>query len=320
MGQYIVPYLSDMGYFVTAVSLDDEKPYSSQVECIKGNVKEMDFLKSLLDRKYDGVVDFMNYYEDFTPYCELFLKSTDHYIFLSSCRIYANEEWPIKETSPRLLEVSTDKELLASNDYCIYKAKQEDILRNSGKTNWTIVRPATTFAKMRYQLVTLEATNVVGRAKRGKKVVVPIEAKDKPATLSWAGDVSMMIAKLLFNDRAYGDTFNVCSAESKTWGEIAQYYNKIAGLQAVWVDKEDYLKILRPNVPLPVRWQLEYARLFNRITDNSKVLEVTGMKQENLMSMFDALKFAVESAPEGYVFPENSIDERMDEYLEKMNL
>ena len=90
MGQYIVPYLSDMGYFVTAVSLDDEKPYSSQVECIKGNVKEMDFLKSLLDRKYDGVVDFMNYYEDFTPYCELFLKSTDHYIFLSSCRIYAS--------------------------------------------------------------------------------------------------------------------------------------------------------------------------------------------------------------------------------------
>ena len=30
MGQYIVPYLADMGYIVTAVSLDDEKPYNNQ--------------------------------------------------------------------------------------------------------------------------------------------------------------------------------------------------------------------------------------------------------------------------------------------------
>ena len=30
MGQYIVPYLADMGYSVTAVSLDDEKPYTDK--------------------------------------------------------------------------------------------------------------------------------------------------------------------------------------------------------------------------------------------------------------------------------------------------
>ena len=44
MGQYIVPYLANMGYSVTAVSLDDEKPYSDKVTCIKRNVKDMDLL------------------------------------------------------------------------------------------------------------------------------------------------------------------------------------------------------------------------------------------------------------------------------------
>ena len=131
---------------------------------------------------------------------------------------------------------------------------------------------------------------------------------------------SMMIAKLLFNDRAYGDTFNVCSAESKTWGEIAQYYNKIAGLQAVWVDKEDYLKILSPEGKINGRWQLEYARLFRRITDNSKVLALTGLKQEELMPMYDGLKLEISNIPEGYTPPSDERAIRMDEYLKKHNM
>ena len=321
MGQYLVPYLADMGYAVTAVSLDDETPYNERVTCIKGNAKDTDFLRALLSQKFDGVVDFMIYGQrDFKHYYKLFLDNTEHYIFLSSCRIYANEEVPIKETSPRLLDYSKDEKLLASNDYCIYKAKSENILMLSDYTNWTIVRPATTFSKMCYQLVTLEAVNTVGRAQKGKKVVLPIQAKDKPATLCWAGDVSMMIAKLLFNEEAKRDIFNVCSAEHRTWGEIAEYYRDIVGLESVWVDKEDYLKILDPDVELAKRWQLEYARMFNRITDNSKVLQVTGMKQEKLMSLYDALKMMIEAVPEGYVFPETDVGRRMDAYLEEHGL
>ena len=182
--------------------------------------------------------------------------------------------------------------------------------------NWTIVRPATTFSKMRFQLVTLEAVNCVGRTLKGKKVVVPEQAKNIPATLCWAGDVSMMIAKLLFNEEAKREIFNVCSSEYHTWGEIADYYNKICGLEAVWVDKEDCLKILSPEQDPYYRWQLEYARMFDRITDNSKVLKVTGMKQEKLTPLFDALKMMFEAIPEGYIFPETDVSRRMDEYLE----
>lgn len=321
MGQYVVPYLADMGYYVTAVSLDDEVPYNDHVTCIKGNGKDKEFLASLLEQKFDGIINFLIYKTvTFDEYMDMFLQNTEHYIFLSSCRVYANEEVPVKETSPRLLDVSTDKELLASNDYCIHKAKAENMLFESKYDNWTIVRPATTFSKMRFQLVTLEARNTVGRALRGKKAVLPIEAKDKPATLSWAGDVSMMIAKLLFKEEAKKQAYNVCSAEYQTWGTIAEYYKELSGLDVVWVDKEDYLKIIDPEVGKDTRWQLEYARLFDRITDNSKVLEITGMKQENIKSIYDALKEMIEAIPEDYEFVENDIDKRMDAYLEERGL
>lgn len=321
MGQYIVPYLADMGYCVTAVSLDDEKPYNDNVTCVKGNAKDIDFLKTLLSQKFDGIVDFMIYCDhDFTKYYKFFLENTDHYIFLSSCRVYANEETPIKETTVRLLDVSTDGEFVGSNDYSIHKAKSENILMLSDYKNWTIVRPATTFSKMRYQLVTLEAVNNVGRALKGKKVILPEQARNIPATLCWAGDVSMMIAKLLFNEDAKREIFNVCSSEYHTWEEIAGYYHDIVGLEPVWVDKEDYLRILNPNMTKSCRWQLEYARMFNRITDNSKVLRYTGMKQEELTSLYDALKMMIDAVPEGYEFPETEVGKRMDVYLEEHGL
>jgi len=59
------------------------------------------------------------------------------------------------------------------------------------------------------------------------------------------------------------------------------------------VDKETYLRIMssNPDTVSPfMRYQLEYARMFDRITDNSKILRVTGMKQEELMPFYDGMK------------------------------
>ncbi|MBQ9777518.1 MAG: hypothetical protein IJW22_01210, partial [Clostridia bacterium] len=148
----------------------------------------------------------------------------------------------------------------------------------------------------------------------------PIQAKDKPATLSWGGDVARMIAHILFKDKAKREFYNVCSAEHRTWEEIAEYYNRLIGLEVVWVDKEDYLAILSPEGKKNVRWQLEYARLFHRITDNSKVLALTGLKQEDMMPMYDGLKLEIENIPADYVPVDTEKGLRMDEYIKKNNL
>lgn len=68
----------------------------------------------------------------------------------------------------------------------------------------------------------------------------------------------------------------------------------MVNLEAVWVDKEDYLAILDPNISKNIRWQLEYARMFHRISDNSKILALTGLKQKELMPLKDGLKMKLE--------------------------
>ena len=321
MGRYLVPELVNLNYEVTGVGLDETAPWPVKASYVKGNAFDKEFLEGLLKEKFDGIVNFMDYGKyAFSDYYKLFLENTDHYIFLSSCRVYDDKEVPIKETSPRLWDSSEDEVLKASHDYCIHKAQDEDLLMASPYDNFTIVRPATTFSTIRLQLVTLEFKDSVGRALMGKKVVLPIQAKDKPATLSWGGDVAKMIARILFKDQAKREVYNVCSAEHRTWEEIAQYYHKLVGLEAVWVDKEDYLKILSPTGNINARWQLEYARLFRRITDNSKVLALTGLKQEEFISMYDGLKLEISNIPKDYIPAETDVGLRMDEYLKEHNL
>ncbi len=321
MGRYLVPELIKLGYDVTGVGREESAPWKENATYIQGNAFDKDFLEGLLKEKFHGIVNFMDYGRySFSDYYELFLDNTDHYIFLSSCRVYDDKEVPIKETSPRLWDTSEDEVLKASHDYCIYKAQDEDLLKASSYNNWTVVRPATTFSTMRLQLVTLEFRDGVGRALQGKKVVLPIQAKEKPVTLGWGGDVAKMIAGILFKEDAKREAYNVCSAEHRTWEEIAEYYHNLVGLEAVWVDKEDYLKILSPEGNIHVRWQLEYARLFRRITDNSKVLALTGLTQEELMPMYDGLRLEIGNIPKDYISVDTEVGLRMDEYLKEHNL
>ena len=100
------------------------------------------------------------------------------------------------------------------------------------------------------------------------------------------------------------------------WDEIAACYKDICGLEAVWVDKEDYLRILNPDpYDMGPRWQLEYARLFTRVTDNSKILAVLGMRQSELTPLYDGLRKEISRCPKDTVWPVNAA---MDEYLAAM--
>lgn len=318
MGQHLVPKLSKLGYEIDALSLDEPRQSYPNVTYHKVNFKQPDVRDAFLARHYDGIVDFMTYVtSEISTWLPLLVSNTDHYLFLSSCRVFANEEVPIKESSPRLLDVSKDAALLASDDYCMYKARAENFLRGLDRKNWTIVRPSTTFSFMRYQLVTLEAADCVGRAFKGKKVVVPVQAHDIPSSMTWGLDVATMLEKILFNERTLGEDYNVTSSEAHPWSVVADYYKEICGLEAVWVDKEDYLRILDPNLGTGKRWQLEYARLFNRTYDNSKLLEATGLRQEQFKTLFDGLSYEVSRCPKDYPFPNN---DRMDEYLKAHNL
>lgn len=320
MGKYLIPKLVERGYDIDAVALD-EYDFGCQINFIKAQAKDFEFRTELLKNKYDGIVDFLIYpTADLALYLPELLESTGHYIYLSSYRIYDNAETPIKETSPRLIDNAGDVLLRNSDDYSIYKARGENILKSWNRKNWSIIRPAITYSFLRYQLVTLEAPLTVGRAKLGKTVVLPESAKNIQATMSWGGDVAEMIARLLFNEKAYGETYTVSTSEHHTWGEIADYYKDICDLNAIWIDQTDYLKIVVEGFerfPYTGSWQLIYDRLFDRIIDNSKVLDATGMKQGNMMKLYDGLKYEIGRCPADFTdnMMQISANVRMDEYL-----
>lgn len=323
MGVYLVPELAALGYEVRVVALDNVVSDNPRISYVQADAKDDGFLKELLQEKFDVIVDFMLYStEQFKGRYDMLLQNTDHYIFLSTYRVYGGGETPITENTPRLLDCSEDKEFLKTEDYALFKARQENVLRNSQYDNWTIVRPAITYSKFRYQLVTLEAPVVVARALKGLPVVLPREALPVQGTMSWAGDVAKMFAGLVLNPAAFRECFTLATAEHHTWGEIAEYYQEIIGLKYVAADTEDYLKILGGTKGTGGAWyQLAYDRMFERIVDNSKILRVTGLKQEDFMPLRSGLEKELSALPKDTVWPDASaVWERMDDNVKGQKL
>jgi nucleoside-diphosphate-sugar epimerase len=315
MGVYLVPELASLGYEVHVVSMDDVLSDDPRISYVRADAKSIDYLTDLLKDRYDVIVDFMLYStEQFRERHDILLRNTDHYIFLSSYRIYDGCEIPITEDTPRLLDASDNAEFLATEDYSLTKARQEDILQSSGYDNWTIVRPAITYSKRRFQLVTLEAHLVVARALKGLPIVLPKEARSVQATMSWAGDVAKLMSRLILNPAAYLECFTLATAEHRTWGEIAEYYREIIDLECVWADTEDYLRIMGGSKA--AGYQLAYDRLFDRVVDNSKVLRVTGLEQSGFMPLRRGLEKELSALPKDAVWRDAGITgERMDGYL-----
>ena len=320
MGVYLVPLLAQKGYRVDVPSLELPENHHPLIRYFKADCKNPETLDRLLAENYDVIYDFLIYPGDeFLGVYEKLLKSTEHYIFFSTYRVYAGSS-PITEESPRLLDVSQDEEFLSvwPREYSLYKAKAENILRESGYQNYTIVRPSITFSKRRFQLVTLEADTLIQRARAGKTVLLPESAAKVQGTLTWAGDTEKMLAALALNPTAFTQTYTLATAEHHTWQEIADYYRDLIGLQYEFVPEEEYLDFFGP-VRQFAGYQLRYDRLFDRVIDNAKILKIAGMKQEELMPLYDGLKNELAALPKDAFQTPGDTGRRMDEYLAKLN-
>ena len=305
---------------VTGVSLDDPLLTHPHLRSIKANAKDQAFLEEAVAEKYDAIVDFMIYNtkEEFEGYYKLFLDNTTHYIFFSTYRVYAGE-CPLREDSLRLLEAEKPDDFVSEREYSIYKAEEEDMLRASGYSNFTIVRPAITYSDRRFQLTTLEANILLFRMQSGKTVLLPEGAMDKQATMTWAGDVAKMLSAILFNPKAYGETYTVSTAEHHTWREVAEMYGRIGGLKYLAIPDDDFIALLGGSVY--VKQQLKYDRCYHRVVDNSKILSLMGARGEDLMPLEEGLRMEYERLTEedltriGF---SAALDANMDAYLKKL--
>ena len=314
MGTYLVPLLAELGYRVDAVCLDREEQAAPNLRYIVADAMNRGVLRTLLEGRYDCIVDFMLY--DTKQYAERFetlLGSCGHYIRLSSYRVYSDLEIPTQETSPRLLDVSEDREFLAAEDYSLYKAREENILRASRFRNWTVVRPAITYSKFRYQLVTLEAPIFIRRAIEGKPVLLPESAMGSEATMTWAGDVAKMFAGLVCNPGAMGEFYSLCTSEHRTWETVAGYYRELIGLRYRVVPDEVYLSM--QQWPSAAKYQLYYDRCLRRVMDNSKILKTAGLRQEELTPLYEGLRRELSALPRDHAWPESHVCAQLDAWF-----
>ena len=286
LGTYTAKELLRLGAKVDILCPEDKLSDNENLVYFKG-LGTKEYLGELFSNMhYDGIVNFIHYpnpdeYKEIHP---LLIENTDHLIFLSSYRIYADLEHPIKETSPRINDITDNKDYFVYEDYSNAKSVAEDFLRNecSGQP-WTIVRPVISFSERRFDIFTYGGTDVFDK----KVLKLPEFAKKMHAGLDWAGNSGKLIANLLFKERAIGEAFTVSSAWNLTWGEVADIYTDVVGTEFEWVSEEEFLKA-NPRIN-PNHFIYHYDRKYDRLIDNSKILSVTGIERAELASIRDGL-------------------------------
>ncbi|TGN40690.1 NAD-dependent epimerase/dehydratase family protein [Marinobacter confluentis] len=278
MGKHLVQLLAELGHSVSVTTRTARKA-TANIEYIQGNAKDDSFVDLILARKWDAIVDFMMYptlvFEQRAP---KLLAATDQYIYLSSARVYADSAEPIQEDSPRLLDSSNDSEFLVTDEYSLAKARQENMLRQSGRDNWTIVRPYITYSEQRLQLGVLEKEGWLYRALKGRTIVFSEDIVAKLTTLTYGFDVADAITKLIGEPRALGETYHITQREAVTWHEVLNVYlnvlEKLLGKRpkVLLLGLDDFSRCTRAE------YQVKYDRLFKRTFNSSKIAEYVDVK------------------------------------------
>lgn len=101
-----------------------------------------------------------------------------------------------------------------------------------------------------------------------------------------------MIANLLFKEKTFGEVYTISSAQNLTWGEVADVYTEFLGVKVNWVELKTYIAQNERVQCDP--WFLRYDRLFDRKIDNRKVLEATGLRKEDFVSIRNGIKYELD--------------------------
>ena len=301
LGTYVSRELLDHGALVDVICLEDRVSDREGLTFYKENVT-LDFLTSFLANKhYDGIVNFIHYKtaEEYAPVHELLIGKTDHLIFLSSYRVYANEQIPVTEDAPRLLDVTEDQEFLAVEDYALPKARCEDFLNQYHKgEHWTVVRPVISFSHRRLDLFVYSDNDIREQMEKYGAVRLPVWAQELVAGIDWAGNSGKLIANLLCKPETFGEAYTVSTAQNLTWREVAQLYTRLCGYPVEWCSEEKFIEGY-PCVTTYKKWLYLYDRKYSRLIDNRKILKATGLEASDFVSVEEGLRIEIAKKERG---------------------
>lgn len=242
------------------------------VTFIQGDAHDEEFLYLVLRQDFDCIVDFMVYNtEEFKRRAEKMLSLTKQYIFISSARVYADSKAPIKEDSPRLLDICDDTEYLLTDEYALSKARQENILFESKHKNWTIIRPYITYSENRLQLGVMEKEEWLFLALYGNALFFSKDISSHLTTLTYGYDVARGISAIVGKENAFGEAFHITGNHcSIKWSEAFELYKEVLAKNGI-LPKVYELEICSRISNSDMKYQVIYDRYFDRVFDNSKI-------------------------------------------------
>ena len=253
MGMHLAKELAIAKHSVF-VTTRSNRTNSNGINYLVGNSHEFPFLNAVLEqRNWDAIVDFMSYQTvEFQKKYMIFLNSTKQYVFLSSSRVYASSKEKLTENSPRLLDVCPDQAYITTDEYALAKARQENLLKQSGKKNWTIIRPYVTFSEYRLQLSCEEKESWLYRALHGRTIVFSKDLSHCKTTFTYGADVAKGIASIIGKEGALGEAYHITNDEFYFWSDILQIYldaleNEL-GYRPKVIEKEHYEPYMGGNL------------------------------------------------------------------------
>ena len=272
MGAHLSSLLLERGDEVHVTTRKERISDNPRLVYHKGNAHNEQFLNTILCKHYDAIVDFMVYTtEEFRAKVDRLLTSSSQYLYMSSCRVFANSEVSITENTPLLLDVSDDQDFLKTDEYALTKARQERILQE--KKGYTIVRPYITYSDNRLQLGVWEKDYWLYPIVQGRSLVFSEDILHHKTTLTYGYDVAKAICIVLGNPLAQEQSYNITTTEYATWEEIKDIYLQTLDTEfgirprVVIIPKAHQLKTRDV-------YQVKYDRCFDRVFDNSKIMSL----------------------------------------------
>lgn len=291
MGKPLTDELAKKNYDIY-ITTRQKKEDRCNVHYLQGNGHDMEFIRSTISLIVpDVIVDFMVYNSrEFEERAGYFLNNTGLYIFLSSARVYSDSGLSkLNEHSNRILDVCTDKEYFATDEYALTKARQENILfSQESKDNFIIFRPYITYFTERLQLGIIEKEQWLYRALAGRSIVFSKDIANKYTTLTWGGDVAKTIANCIFLEGRCNKIINPVSNETITWGDLLELYvyniEKYTGVRP----KVFYTESCeRTTEILNNKYQYIYDRSYNRCFDNDCAKKILGRQFKTIEDGID---------------------------------
>lgn len=285
-------------YEVYITSRSKHKSYGN-IHYVELNGLDYDAVNEYVkDKHFLAVFDFMLYLslKNFKRSLTLLSNHTDQYFFFSSSRVYAESD-NITEESPRLLDTCKDTEYLATNEYALAKAREEDIIRKSGLHNITIIRPYITYNENRLQLGAFEKEVWLFRALHNHSIVFFNELMLKKTALTDSHDTAELLLGLIGKPDAIGTTFQIANNESTPWSDILNLYLDVLKKE-IHYDKKpviiggaEKMGYIQGNL-----YQVKVDRMYNRSFDSSKVLTVS-----ESIGGFTPVEVGLKNAIEGFL-------------------